>query len=152
MKESENTSQAKSDSYIEFLAVDKTSRLTTGDVCPRVWCHVLSCIWLFVTPWTVAHQAPLLWNFSGKNTGVGSISSSRGSSWPRDQTLLSCISCIAGWFFTCWPTAVPLDFSFFCSDLYGSIYRIKKGIRISKSQYSISSFSIWWRFVLNFKL
>ena len=46
--------------------------------------------------------------------------------------------------------AEPLDFSFFCSDLYGSIYHIKKGIKISKSQYSISSFSIWWRFLLKF--
>ena len=30
---------------------------------------VLSCVWLFVTPWTVACQAPLPWNFPGKNTG-----------------------------------------------------------------------------------
>ena len=32
---------------------------------------VLSCIWLFSTPWTVARQAPSPWDFSGKNTGVG---------------------------------------------------------------------------------
>ena len=25
----------------------------------------------FVTQWTVAHQAPLSWDFPGKNTGVG---------------------------------------------------------------------------------
>ena len=25
----------------------------------------------FVTPWTVAHQAPIPWDFPGKNTGVG---------------------------------------------------------------------------------
>ena len=31
----------------------------------------LSCVWLFVTQWTVAHQAPLPRNFPGKNTGVG---------------------------------------------------------------------------------
>ena len=30
-----------------------------------------SCIRLFVTPWTVAHQAPLSTGFPGKNTGVG---------------------------------------------------------------------------------
>ena len=29
-----------------------------------------SCIWLFETPWTVAHQAPLSWNFPDNNTGV----------------------------------------------------------------------------------
>ena len=36
-----------------------------------------------------------------KNTGVGSLSLSRGSSWPRNQIG---ISCIAGRFFTIWAT------------------------------------------------
>ena len=27
-------------------------------------CWLLSCVWLFVTPWTVAHQAPLSMEFS----------------------------------------------------------------------------------------
>ena len=31
------------------------------------------------------------WDFPGKNTGVGCHSFSRGSSWPRDWTLVSCI-------------------------------------------------------------
>ena len=31
--------------------------------------HSLSCVWHFVTLWTVAHQAPL--SIPGKNTGVG---------------------------------------------------------------------------------
>ena len=37
------------------------------------------------------------WDFPGKNTGVGSISSSRGSSWPRDWTCVPCVSCIGIW-------------------------------------------------------
>ena len=32
---------------------------------------MLSFDQLFVTPWTVAHQAPLLMGFPGKNTGAG---------------------------------------------------------------------------------
>ena len=32
---------------------------------------VLSCVQFFATPWTVARQASLSWNFPGKNTGVG---------------------------------------------------------------------------------
>ena len=32
---------------------------------------VLSCVQLFVTPWTVAHQAPCPGDSPGKNTGVG---------------------------------------------------------------------------------
>ena len=39
------------------------------------------------------------WDFPGKNTGVGSISFSRWSSWPRDRTR---VSCIAGRHFTIW--------------------------------------------------
>ena len=31
----------------------------------------LSCVWLFVTPRTVARQALCPWGFPGKNTGVG---------------------------------------------------------------------------------
>ena len=34
--------------------------------------------------------------------------SSRGSSWPRDQTHVSCVSCIAGRFFTTEPLGSPL--------------------------------------------
>ena len=38
----------------------------------RMHAQLLSHVWLFATPWTVAHQAPLLpWNYPGKNTGVG---------------------------------------------------------------------------------
>ena len=40
------------------------------------------------------------WDFLGKDTGVGAILFSRGSSWPKDQT---CTSCIAGGFFTAEP-------------------------------------------------
>ena len=39
-------------------------------------------------------DSSLPWNFPAKNTGVGSISYSRGSSWPRDWTRVSCVSCI----------------------------------------------------------
>ena len=41
------------------------------------------------------------WNSTGQNTGVGSLSFSRGSSQSRDQTQ---ISHIAGEFFTNWAT------------------------------------------------
>ena len=63
---------------------------------------VLSCchVWLFATPWTVAHQALLSMGFSRQEYWSGlPFSFSRGSFWPRDQT---CVSWIAGWFFTCW--------------------------------------------------
>ena len=42
---------------------------------------------------------------------------SRGSSRPRVQTHISCVSCIAGWFFTCWATGEAT-----CEVLAPSIY------------------------------
>ena len=36
-----------------------------------VYVCMLSPVWLFATPWTVACQASLSWNFPGKNTGLG---------------------------------------------------------------------------------
>ena len=35
------------------------------------WVKSLSHVQLFATSWTVACQAPLSWDFPGKNTGVG---------------------------------------------------------------------------------
>ena len=42
----------------------------------RVWgesvlAWVLSCVWLFATPWSVVFQAPLSMGFPSKNTGEG---------------------------------------------------------------------------------
>ena len=39
--------------------------------CMKVKVKPLSCVRLFATPWTVAHQAPPSWDFLGKNTAVG---------------------------------------------------------------------------------
>ena len=67
--------------------------LSPGDF-PKVKVKLLSHIWLFVTPWTIAYQ-------SGNPHGIlqarilewVAISFSRGSSRPRDQTRVSCVSC-----------------------------------------------------------
>ena len=45
----------------------------------------------------IAHQTPLFIEFPSQENGVVAISSSRGSSWPSDQTLSPVL---AGWFFT----------------------------------------------------
>ena len=58
-----------------------------------------SCLTL-VTPWTVAARLLCPWASPGKNTGVGAISCSEGSSWSKAQARVSCISCTAGRFFT----------------------------------------------------
>ena len=54
----------------------------------------LSHVPLFVTPWTVACQAPRAKIFQPRILEWVSISSSRGSFQCRDQTCVSCCSCI----------------------------------------------------------
>ena len=57
---------------------------------------------LLVTAWTVVYQASLSMGFSRQEYQSGLLFPSPGeSSWPRDQT---CISCIAGRRFTLWAT------------------------------------------------
>ena len=67
-------------------------------LCVCVCVCVCGCLVMSdsVTP-CIACQAPLSMDFPGKITGVRSIYSSRESSWPKDQT---CISCTAGRFLT----------------------------------------------------
>ena len=60
---------------------------------------MLSCVWLFATPWTTARQLLCPWNSPDKNTGVGCHSLFQKSSRPRDQTHNSCISGIGRWIF-----------------------------------------------------
>ena len=43
------------------------------------------------------------WDFLGKNTGEGCHLLLRGSSWAKDKPGVSCVSCIAGRFFTAEP-------------------------------------------------
>ena len=54
-----------------------------------------SCVWLFVTPWTVAHQTPLIHGIlQARVLEWVAVPSSRGSSRPRDWTPVSYVSCI----------------------------------------------------------
>ena len=70
---------------------------------PRVCCaYSLSCVWLFVIPWTVAHPDPLsMAIFQERILEWVAMPSSRGSSQSRDWTQ---VSSIVGGFFTIWAT------------------------------------------------
>ena len=62
---------------------------------------VLSYVWLFATLWTVAHQASLSMGFFRQENWNGLSFPPPGESfWSRDQTHVSCVSCIAGRDFT----------------------------------------------------
>ena len=57
---------------------------------------MLSCVQIFATPWTVVHQAPLVHGtFQARILEWVTVSSSRGSSQPRDWTHVSCVSCLS---------------------------------------------------------
>ena len=76
-----------------MLAFDKISCCClVGKLCPSE------------TPWTVPHQAPLS-ILSAIILEWVAISFSRGSSWPRDRTH---VSCITGWFFITEPPGKPM--------------------------------------------
>ena len=66
-----------------------------------VWAHARAKLYQLFTTLAAGLLCP--WDFPGKDTGVA-ISSSR-SSRPRDRVLVSCVSCIAGRFFTTSVTA-----------------------------------------------
>ena len=61
----------------------------------------LNHVWLFVAPQSVAHQAPLSWDFPGKNTGVGCHCLLQGSSpFPGIELTSLASPALAGGFFT----------------------------------------------------
>ena len=80
------------------------------------------------------------------------ISSSKGSSWPRDQTWVSCVSYIAGGFFTLWAIGKALysyNLSLLISCLkmanFTSGYATHKSAHIFISELSVTlGTSIFW--------
>ena len=71
------------------------------------------------TPWTVTQpDSSVRGILQVRILEWVAISSSRGSSWPRDRTQDSCISCTAGWFSYRWATGEVLP-----SSIYVFIYR-----------------------------
>ena len=61
-------------------------------VCVCTFSHV----WLFATPWTVAHQARLSIVFSRQENWSGLPFPTPESSQPRDQTHICSVSCTGG--------------------------------------------------------
>ena len=71
-----------------------------------------SCVRLFVIPRTAAHQAPLSMGFfQARILEWVAISFSRGFSWPRGRTW---VSCLAGRFFIIWATREAQDEKAYC--------------------------------------
>ena len=75
---------------------------------------MLSHIWLFATPWILVHQAPPSMGLPRQESLEWvAISSSRGSSWPKDRIQVSCISYIGRWIIYHWvPWGIPKILSY----------------------------------------
>ena len=77
-------------SKIDLLHVFSHSRREQLALWGLFCCWVTKLCWLFVTPWTVAHQAPLSMGFSRQEYWSGLPFFSPGeSSQPRDWTRIS---------------------------------------------------------------
>ena len=72
-------------------------------VCTRVCAQSLSCVWLCSPQGSSVHGI-----FQARILEWVTISSSRESSPPRDQTRISCVFCIGKWFFSTEPPGNPL--------------------------------------------
>ena len=85
--------QVEDQRQAECLLKDQVTGLMTIGYVPLrasvpMCALLLSHVQLFVTPWTVAHQAPLSVDFPGKNTGVGChflLHLPVPSSWPKES-------------------------------------------------------------------
>ena len=77
------------------------------EYCVYVCVQLLSCVYLFVIPWTAAHQAHLSVGFPRQEywSGLPAISFSRGFSWSKDWTQ---VSCIGKWILYHWTTLEAL--------------------------------------------
>ena len=84
----------------------------------KVKVKLLSCVQLFATPWIVAHRI-----FQARILEWVSISFSRGSSRPRDQTW---VSLIAGRGFTSEPPGKPYIYMRGPQNTEAKIDRIKR--------------------------
>ena len=96
-----------------LLQTSPSSSVQNLNLQSKWYAVFLSCfshVWLFATPWSVSHQAPLTMGFSWEEywSGLVAISFSRGSSQPRDRTRVSYISCTADRFFTAKPPGIAL--------------------------------------------
>ena len=90
-----------------FPFVMRTFRIYSLCACN---CHAqsLSCVQLFCDPMDCSLPGSSVYGIpQARLLAWVAISPTRGSSWFRDQTHVSSISCIAGRFFTAGPTGKP---------------------------------------------
>ena len=91
VKKKKNQKKRAEDLNTHFSKEDMSARVYVC-VWVGVYLHLLSRVWLFTTPWTVAHQAPPSMGFSRQEYWSGVLFPPPGvSSQSRIRTWVSCI-------------------------------------------------------------
>ena len=81
--------------------LEQTTQWSIISRCTCVCAQSLNNVRLFETPWAVSYQTPLSMGILQQRILEWvAMHTSRGFSQPKDQSRVSCISCIAGRFFT----------------------------------------------------
>ena len=81
---------------------------TQGIECMHPLPSHFSCIWLFATLWTIAHQAPLSMGFSRQEYWSGMPCPPTVDILNPNLPASACLSCTAGKFFTTAPPGTPI--------------------------------------------
>ena len=89
-----------------FQWIHVLGKFRTFDFASEVKCWLFDCVWLFVTPWTIAHQAPLSMEFSRQEYWSGLLCPSPGD--PPNPGIEPGFPHVAGRFFTIWATRETL--------------------------------------------
>ena len=106
--------------------------------------YLLSCVWLFVTLWTVTHQIPLSMGFSRQEYWNGLLLSS------QEDLPDPSISCLAGGFFTTEPLGkletVNNHFTIICISICEHLVSFEKSSWFSVSDTGIPlRVGVGWR-------
>ena len=83
-----------------------------------VHAQLLSHVWLFATPWTVAHQAPLSTRSPRQNTGVGYHFLLQGIFPTRDRTHVSCTDRWILYHWATWEVRFSTEYTLNCQWLF----------------------------------
>ena len=96
--------------YLDKVSLNISDTVFCLNVPSQSYCH---CLVMKLCPTLWQHhrlysaRLLCLWDIQARILEWVAISSSRGSSWSRDWTHISCASCIAGGFFTTEPPGKP---------------------------------------------
>ena len=111
---------------------------------------MLSRVQLFSTPWTVARQAPLSMGIlQARILEWVAISSSRGSSWPRDWTCISCCSCIGRRILNHWTMWETLCLYHMTQQLYFWAFFTEKSGHVFTQKLYVNVCNVYSSFIQN---